>query len=139
TPGIVLIQTINPDHYAIRCAAAQNYESFYNKEIEFRRLMLYPPFGALANVMIRGIHQEEVHERSAALARLLNPAPEGVKVLGPAAAVARVNKEYRDQMLLKASDRKRLRKIAERLRDFASAEKWPATALAIDVDPMTLL
>ena len=37
TPGIVLIQTINPDHYAIRCAAAQDYEMFYAKEIEFRR------------------------------------------------------------------------------------------------------
>ncbi len=36
TPGIVLIQTINPDHYAIRCAAAQDYEAFYQKEIEFR-------------------------------------------------------------------------------------------------------
>ncbi len=37
TPGIVLIQTINPDHYAVRCAAAQDYEAFYAKEIEFRR------------------------------------------------------------------------------------------------------
>ena len=54
TPGIVLIQTINPDHYAIQCAAAQDYEGFYAKEIEFRRLMSYPPFGALANIIVRG-------------------------------------------------------------------------------------
>ena len=53
TPGIVLIQTVNPDHYAIRCAAAQDYEAFYSKEIEFRRLMSYPPFAALANVVVR--------------------------------------------------------------------------------------
>ena len=43
-PGIVLIQTINPDHYAVRFAAAQDYRLFYEKEIQFRRVMRYPPF-----------------------------------------------------------------------------------------------
>ena len=81
TPGIVLIQTINPDHYAIRCAAAQNYEAFYSKEIEFRRMMAYPPFAALANVIVRGAREEEALARSTALARLLQPPPEGVRVI----------------------------------------------------------
>src|SRR5262249_3761362 len=49
TPGIVLIQTTNPDHYAVRGAAAQDYEAFFAKEIEFRRAMSYPPFGVMAN------------------------------------------------------------------------------------------
>src|SRR5207244_8355974 len=44
-PGIVLVQTINPDHYAVRLAAAQNYQGFYEKELNFRRMMMYPPFG----------------------------------------------------------------------------------------------
>ncbi len=140
TPGIVVMQTINPDHYAIRCAAAQDYETFYAKEIEFRRLMYYPPFGALANILVRGIHEEEALGRSAALGRLLQPAPEGVKVLGPAAAsVARVKNEYRFQMLLKAGSRKRLNEILRELRRFAISEKWNPTALVVDVDPMTLL
>ncbi len=59
TPGIVLFQTITPEHYAIQCAAEQDYEKFYRKEIEFRRLMYYPPFGALANVVIRSTNEEE--------------------------------------------------------------------------------
>jgi primosomal protein N' (replication factor Y) len=140
TPGIVLIQTINPEHYAIRCAAAQDYEAFYAKEIEFRRLMSYPPFGALASVMVRGTRDEEALARSASLARLLDPAPEGVRVMGPAAAaVARIKNEYRYQMLLKSADRKRLNQILGEIRRFAAAEKWSATALAIDVDPVTLL
>ena len=139
-PGIVLIQTINPEHYAIRCAAAQNYEMFYAKEIEFRRLMWYPPFGALANVVVRAGREEEALTRSGALGRLLQPAPEGVKVLGPApAAVARLKNEYRFQMLLKTSSRARLGEILGELRRFAAAERWPPTSLLIDVDPMTLL
>jgi primosomal protein N' (replication factor Y) len=140
TPGIVLIQTINPDHYAVRCAAAQDYEAFYAKEIEFRRLMHYPPFGALANILVRGAREEEALARSAALGRLLQPAPEGVKVLGPAAAaLARLKNEYRYQMLLKASSRKRLNQVLCEVRRFAEAEKWNPTALVIDVDPVTLL
>ncbi|HLX43213.1 MAG TPA: primosomal protein N', partial [Bryobacteraceae bacterium] len=140
TPGVVLIQTINPDHYAIRCAAAQDYEAFYAKEIEFRRLMSYPPYGALASVMVRSAREEEALTRSGALARVLEPAPEGLKILGPAAAaVARVKNEYRYQMLLKSSSRKQLNEVLGELQRFAAAEKWNPTSLVIDVDPVTLL
>jgi primosomal protein N' (replication factor Y) len=140
TPGIVLIQTINPDHYAVRCAAAQDYEAFYAKELEFRRMMSYPPFGVMANIIVRGARQEEALERSAALARLIGPAPEGVRVMGPAAAaLARLKNEYRYQMLLKSASRKRLNEIVGELRRFAAAEKWGAAALVADIDPVTLL
>jgi primosomal protein N' (replication factor Y) len=140
TPGIVLIQTINPDHYAIRCAAAQDYPAFYAKEIEFRRLLTYPPFAALANVIVQGRDEEEAITRSNALGRLLQPAPEGIRVLGPAsAAVARIKSEYRYQMLLKAATRKRLNQTLSDLRRFAAAQKWNATSLMIDVDPVSLL
>ena len=139
-PGIVLMQTVNPDHYSIECAAAQDYERFYAKEIEFRRLMHYPPFGALANIIIRGTKEEDALARSAALGRLLNPAPEGVKILGPAvASLARLKNEYRYQMLIKTSNRKRLTEILGQVRRFAADEKWNPTSLVIDVDPMTIL
>jgi len=140
TPGIVLIQTINPDHYAIQCAAQQDYEKFYRKEIEFRRLMYYPPFGSLANIIIRSTNEEDALSRSAALGRLLSPAPEGVRVMGPAPApVLRVKSEYRYQVLLKTASRKRLSEVLADIRRFATAEKWGPANLAIDVDPMTLL
>ncbi len=139
-PGIVLMQTINPDHYAIVCAAAQDYEKFYAKEIEFRRLMHYPPFGALANIIVRGSKEEEALERSAALGRLLNPPPEGVKILGPAAAsLSKLKNEYRYQMLIKTPSRRRLTEVLRDVRRFAAQEKWNPTSLVIDVDPMTLL
>ncbi len=140
TPGIVLIQTINPDHYAIRFAAAQDYEAFYAKEIEFRRMMSYPPYAALASVVVRAAQEEEALTRSAALGRLLQPPPPGLKVLGPAAAaLARIKNEYRYQMLLKSSSRKLLNQTLRELQRFAAAEKWNPATLAIDVDPVTIL
>ena len=106
-PGIVLIQTINPEHYAVRLASEQNYEGFYQKEIQFRKLMRYPPFAALANVLVRSQKQEDALAMSAELGRLLDPAPEGVKVLGPAEApVPKLKSEFRYQLLLKAADRR---------------------------------
>ncbi|MBZ5605433.1 MAG: primosomal protein N', partial [Acidobacteriia bacterium] len=140
TPGIVLIQTINPDHYAIQGAAAQDYEAFYAKEIEFRRMMSYPPYAALANVIVRAVNEEDALSRSAALARVLQPAPEGVRVMGPAiAAVAKVKNEYRYQMLIKSPSRAMLNKLLGQLRRYAAAEKWNPANLVVDVDPVTLL
>ena len=82
-PGIVLIQTINPDHYAVRLASAQNYEGFYEKEIQFRKLMRYPPFSALANVLVRNGKQDQAMAMAGEIANLLTPSPEGIKMLGP--------------------------------------------------------
>jgi len=139
-PGTVLIQTVNPEHYAIRFAAAQDYHLFYEKEIQFRRLMRYPPFSALANVLIRSEHREQALAMSAELGALLDPPPEGLKVLGPAEApVPRLRSEFRYQLLLKAASRKKLNEVLQTLRRHALDRKWPATALVIDVDPMTLM
>ena len=139
-PGIVLIQTINPEHYAIRFASEQNYAGFYAKEIQFRKLMRYPPFSALANVLVRSQKQEDALAMSSELGRLLDPAPEGVKVLGPAEApVPKLKSEFRYQLLLKAANRKRLNEVLRDVQKFAAEKKWGATALVIDVDPLTLL
>jgi primosomal protein N' (replication factor Y) (superfamily II helicase) len=140
TPGRVVIQTLNPDHYAIRFAAEQDYEGFYQKEIEFRKWLRYPPFAAFANVVVRAEKQEEALRMSTQLGYLLNPQPEGVRVMGPAEApVLRVKSEFRYQILLKAARRSLLREILNKLRAFAEREKWKATALVIDVDPISLM
>ena len=139
-PGIVLVQTINPDHYAVRFAAAQDYPGFYEKEIQFRRLLRYPPFSALANILVRSPNVEDALHMSTEIGRFLDPVPEGLKVLGPAeAAVAKLKSEFRYQLLLKAASRKRLNEVLQSVRAFAAERKWSATTLMIDVDPLTLL
>lgn len=140
TPGLVVIQTLNPDHYAIRFAAGQDYEHFYEKELEFRKWLRYPPYAAFANVLVRAEKQEEALRMATELGYLLNPPPDGIRVMGPAEApVARLRSEFRYQILLKAVRRSTLRETLRTLRAFAEKEKWRATALVIDVDPVNLM
>jgi primosomal protein N' (replication factor Y) len=139
-PGRVILQTINPEHYAVRFAASQDYELFYNKELQFRRVMRYPPFASLANVIFRSEKQEEALRLSGEAAELLKSDETGTRVIGPAEApVARVNKEYRYQMLIKSAQRKKLAEMLERLREHSRRQEWPATAVILDVDPLSLL
>jgi primosomal protein N' (replication factor Y) (superfamily II helicase) len=139
-PGQVIIQTLNPDHYAINLAVDHDYEAFYRKEIEFRKWLRYPPYAVLANVVLRSEKREEALRFSTEFERLLKPAPDGVKVLGPAEApVPRVRSEYRYQLLLKASKRTVLREVLVQLRAYAAKEKWPVTSMVMDVDPLSLM
>ncbi len=139
-PGRVVIQTLNPDHYAIRFAAQQDYSGFYRKEIEFRKWLRYPPFASMANVMTRAEKQEEALRMATQLGYLLNPPPEGVRVMGPAEApVLRVRSEYRYQILLKAARRATLRQVLQNIKAVAEQQKWKSTALLIDVDPLSLM
>jgi primosomal protein N' (replication factor Y) len=139
-PGRVVIQTLNPEHYAVRFAAQHDYEGFYKKEMEFRKWLRYPPFAALANVLVRAQKREDAFQMATQLSFLLNPPPEGIRVMGPAEApVRRLKDEFRFQILLKAAKRPVLRAILQELRRFAEKEKWSATALVIDVDPISLM
>ena len=139
-PGIVYMQTINPDHYAIRFAAQQDYNGFFEKELQFRRFMKYPPFAAMANVLIRAAKQEDALRMSTELGHHVTPAPENMRIMGPAEApVPRLKAEYRYQLLIKSGSRKDLNALLRKAQEFARAQKWSATALVIDVDPLTLL
>ena len=138
-PGVVYMQTINPDHYAVRLAGQQDYAAFFEKELQFRRFMKYPPFSAMANVLVRAAKQEDALRMSAELGNFLTPAPENMKIMGPAEApVARLKAEFRYQLLIKSGSRKALNALLRRAQEFARKEKWGATALVIDVDPLTL-
>jgi primosomal protein N' (replication factor Y) len=140
SPGRVIVQTLNPDHYAIRFAADQDYEGFYKKEIEFRKWLRYPPFSAFANVLIRDQKQAEALRMATQLGYLLNPQPEGVRVMGPAEApVPRLQDEFRYQILLKAAKRTVLRSVVKQLRAYAEKEKWRGKSMIVDVDPISLM
>jgi len=102
--------------------------------------MHYPPFIAMANLLVRSEKQEEAMRLSVELGRLLTPSPEKIKVMGPAEApVPRLKNEFRYQLLIKSASRKTLNELLVRAREFALENKWPATALVIDVDPLTLM
>jgi primosomal protein N' (replication factor Y) len=138
--GEVLVESYYPEHYAIQYAAQQDYISFYDKEAHFRRVLHYPPFTALAAVLVRDRKVENAVRWSRALAGYFAPfESHGVKILGPAAApLARLRRDYRFQFVLKSAHRSVLGKALAGALDFCAAKEIPETAVIVDVDPTNL-
>ena len=134
------METYYPEHYAIQFAARQDFISFYEKEAHFRRMLHYPPFTALANVIVRDKKVENAIRWSRALESYFAPfETKGVKILGPAAApLARLRREYRFQFVLKSPQRAALAKILNGCLDFCDSKEIPETAVIVDVDPASL-
>jgi primosomal protein N' (replication factor Y) len=139
-PGEVLVETYYPEHYAIQLAARQDYLAFFEKELQFRRLLHYPPFTALASILVRDTKIENAIRWSRQLSAFLAPQEScGVKVLGPAAApLARLKREYRFQFLLKAPKRAQLTRAVSELLAFSEEKEIPQKAVLVDVDPLSL-
>jgi primosomal protein N' (replication factor Y) (superfamily II helicase) len=142
-PGRVLVQTFYPEHYAVRFAAEQNYEAFFEKEIRFRRTMHYPPVTAFANI----VAQDADIARAAKFARkaqeffeTVEPRSPELRILGPAPApLARLEGKFRLQILLRSKSRARLHGTLERMADYCYRNGVPPRALMIDVDPASVM
>jgi primosomal protein N' (replication factor Y) len=101
-----IIQTASPEHFSIREAARGDYRAFYDREIRFRRLMDYPPFSALAEVVLTGEKLRKVAAVARAFAGRAREAEPVITVLGPALApVSRIRGLYRIQIILRAARR----------------------------------
>lgn len=139
-PGRVLVQTYHPDHYAVRRAVEHDVEGFLRQESQFRRPFHYPPYGLLANVLVRS---EELAEAVAWSNQLRgwfqSHGNRHVQMLGPAAApVLRVKRIFRYHLLLKAGRRADLQATLRDLLAFAAQAAIPREALVLDVDPVNL-
>jgi len=128
----IVVQTSNPDHYSLRCAAAGDYEGFYAAELPAREAFLFPPFAELA-VLTRTDRDDakaaaSAREAAEALAvGLLSEGIDGIRVMGPAPAfIHRLRGEYRWQVTLKGDGIQRARHLAPR------GKGW-----SYDVDPVT--
>ncbi|HMI52940.1 MAG TPA: primosomal protein N' [Candidatus Saccharimonadales bacterium] len=139
--GRVLIQTFYPDHYAIQDAVKQDYSAFFERELHFRRLMQYPPFTSLANVIVRDTNLQKAIQWSRQLSEYFSPHDgKGARILGPATApLARLKKEHRFQFLLKSPKRSLLTRLLAGALAFCDAQAIPDTAVLVDMDPLSLL
>ncbi len=141
-PGEVLVQAWHCDHYAMQAALKQDYAHFYEKEIRFRRIMKYPPFTAMANLVVHAASPEAGVRRARQVAACARDAGgAGLTVLGPSVApLARIKDRYRYQILVKAASRRglsdALNEMVARLSDGATASPRD---LVIDVDPVSLV
>jgi len=138
SPGRVIVQSFNPDHYAIRPVLDHDYERFYAEEIAHRSALGYPPFGRLAQIVVSGTVEKAVRDAAAQLAGAPRSC-DGCEVLGPAPApIARIRGRYRYQLLIKGSDHSAVWRTARRLA--AAGERLPsAIRVRVDVNPVDML
>ncbi|MEP6644468.1 MAG: primosomal protein N' [Acidobacteriaceae bacterium] len=141
TPGKVILQTYFPDHYAVQYAAQHDFTGFYDKELQFRSWMHYPPYSALANVLVRSDRLDDAMKWSGMLGRWFEKTRhEGIRVLGPAAApIVRLKRDYRYHFVLKSASREKLNKVLRSMLAYAATEKIPRTQVIVDVDAIWLM
>jgi primosomal protein N' (replication factor Y) (superfamily II helicase) len=140
-PGKVLLQTYFPDHYAVQYAARHDFVGFYEKELQFRAWMHYPPYNALANVLIRGNKLDEVLRWSGVLGQwFAKTRHEGIRVLGPAAApLLRLKRDYRYHFIVKSPSREKLNGLLRSMLSYSGEQKIPRTNVIVDVDAVWLM
>jgi primosomal protein N' (replication factor Y) len=141
TPGKVVLQTYFPDHYAVQFAARHDFTGFYDKELQFRAWMHYPPYNAIANVLIRSEKMDEALTWSGQLGRWFEKTRhEGIRVLGPAAApIVRLKRDYRYHFILKSPSREKMNALLRAMLAEAAAQKIPRTQVIVDVDAVWLM
>ncbi len=138
--GLVIPQTFHPDHYALKSALDHHYQSFYEKEIRFRRAMQFPPIVSMANVIVSGRDEKKTLEEARSFAKfMLACKNETMKLIGPAIApMARLKTFYRFQILLKSPTRKGIRECLTSAIQHSRKSAAGKSRITMDMDPYSL-
>jgi primosomal protein N' (replication factor Y) len=145
-PGRVMIQSFYPEHYALQFSRKQDYKGFFEHEIAFRKLLGYPPFRSMVQILISAASAEKglrigervAEEVKSSAAR--HGARSRLQVLGPAAApLEKLRGQYRFQVLLKADQAELATGILQEAFACLGRHKVPLKNVHVDVDPLSLL
>jgi len=136
-PGHVVIQTYNPEHYAVQCGIRQDYAGFYQQELALRQQLFYPPYSRLIKLLFQDKESSRAQGRALTFVQAWQKhfaGDKGQQIIGPAPAViAHFRELYRFVVLIKTAD------LAV-ARAFLQQEKLHLrTDVAIDIDPLTML
>lgn len=140
-PGQAIIQTYDPEHFAIQTAKVQDYEAFYEQEIAYRGMLSYPPVSNLLVVHVMGGHEPLVARTANLIAEKLKSAitrsGRRVLVVGPAdASVAKVNDVYRKMVYMKAADYGTLVALKDALEKFGKkTNAFAKVTIQFDFNP----
>ncbi len=134
--GRVIIQTYTPGHYAIQAAKNHDYNSFYGKEISFRKELNLPPFTHMVSLTFRTYNEENVLKAAEKLKKSLEKkdTSKKVKVLGPAPSVIpRVRGMYRWNLFLTSDNVENITSLLKKVLKGRKKEK--GVMIAVDVEP----
>nr|AGF93278.1 primosome assembly protein PriA [uncultured organism] len=148
SPGRVILQTYNPEHFSIVSAQQQDFMRFYKEESRFRKALKYPPYARMVQIKLAGKQKESVTGHAQELGRLCQQLTRGenercrqVQVLGPIEApLARIAGRHRWQILLKAPTAAALQQFVRRLMaENPAAFSGREVHTAVDVDPFFMM
>ena len=137
--GEAIVQTLYPGHYSIGLACRQDYAAFFDKELNYRRSMRYPPLLAMINIVVRGRTFDEAMSTAMTLTERLGPATSTGRfaILGPAPApLGKLRGEHRVQFFLKGQKRAAMR---DALQTVLAGMPEVRRRVSVDVDPLTVL
>ena len=136
--GHVLIQTYQPEHYAIMSAAKQDYESFYNMEMSYRRLLKYPPVYNMMVVLMESEDEQRLIDISKIIYNDILGMTRSMKTtraIGPSAAsISKINNVYRRLIYVKSGDEVELKAIKDKIEEY-NIENINIT---LDVNPVKM-
>lgn len=139
-PGFAIIQTTDPDNPVLNLAAAQDYDAFFEQEIAYRKLGLYPPFCGLCVIGFAGAKESETARAAARFAALLGQQAAKqpdlpLRVLGPTpGSIEKINDTYRYKLTIKCRNDRRFRDLVRSALELYEQEKLPSKAtVAVDL------
>ena len=136
-PGFAIIQTTDPDNPVLNLAAAQDYDAFFEQEIAYRRLGLYPPFCGLCVIGFAGGKEIEVARAAARFSALLGQQAARqpdlpLRVLGPTPGnIEKINDTYRYKLTIKCRNDRRFRDLVRETLGLYEQEKLPSKASVV--------
>lgn len=137
-PGEVVIQTYQPDHYAVQAAKDQNYERFYEQELAYRELMCYPPVWNLLLIAVASPQEAEAEACSERLGQWLSENFSQLPLIGPTeASIAKVHDVYRRVIYLKSEEYERLVCAKDGLEKLLLQDSWRQTTVQFDFNPIS--
>jgi len=142
-PGKVIIQTFNPDHYAIQRVKTHDVEGLYQDEMNIRQPLFWPPFSRMINLQMSSLNRENGRAGAMSIAAFARSRCQGtsaaarIDVLGPAEApIARIKGRHRWQLLLLGTESRELHTL---VKDILAGAKPEGLEIKVDVDPMNFM
>jgi len=141
-PGEAIIQTYTPEHEVLEFAKNQDYAGFYNYEINFRKMFLYPPFSDIINVVISGVDKMAVSEASFGAYKFFVERTKGMdyeiyKLTD--APVSRIKGRYRRRFWIKTKDINPLLEPLKELSNYGLKYKKSKVSISIDINPVSMI
>ncbi len=140
-PGIAVIQTYQPENYAVVSSANQDYDSFFKQEFAYRRLLQYPPCSHILGIQVSSEKQADAIAQADILAGVIRSVDPEIIIMGPEDAyIGKLKDIYRRVIYVKADEYDRLVKVKDEIDKFLLEQKqYRSTSTWFDFDPISTI